>query len=458
MAYGFHHRLVAEDRGEDRPAQLTRHVQVGNRIRRLAHPQVGRRHHLAAGVVVQVVELDRLPFQALRLRRRLHGRIGQSHVAQRLVGHVRVWPHVFDEGNVARHGIDMVHEDFQRCLVAVLPPVVDISLRILEVDLALLGVPPGAAAFAAGLASDHVAVAIGRNAVPCMAEEVGQFLVVPRRAGIGSVLFPIELGQDVIHPLFLGLHRVLVETTRARHLLLAVVLRHAPVLQLADLAAVGIEHLARLFGRIVEGLGPLLRQSVASLFATQFLDQVDQLVLRLEEAEEVIAQRFPGLQHLGAEIILVALLGLLQAGHVAAAAVVDRQRVLHRLQRRGAAFLHGAVVVAARIEAQDLQLGALLLDLGFLDHVGGGLLRRLFDQLLRAFSQQVIGAGLLEAAGLDIERRLVDALEDIGHLGIAEHPPGGFLNAADAVVRARHHILPSRQPAATSSSVASWRI
>jgi hypothetical protein len=52
-------------------------------------------------------------------------------------------------------------------------------------------------------------------------------------------------------------------------LLLRVVLRHAPVVELADIAAGGVEGESRFLGRVVERLRALVGDGIAGLLAAQ---------------------------------------------------------------------------------------------------------------------------------------------------------------------------------------------
>lgn len=82
-----------------------------------------------------------------------------------------------------------------------------------------------------------------------------QLGIAPLHPSVVHIAFPVEQGQDVVDPSLTGLRRVLGKTARPRHLFLAVVLRHPPVVQLPHLPAIGVEDLPRFLSGFMDSLG-----------------------------------------------------------------------------------------------------------------------------------------------------------------------------------------------------------
>jgi hypothetical protein len=254
----------------------------------------------------------------------------------------------------------------------------------------------------------RVRVAVRRDRVPRLAEELAHARLGPLHAGVVDVARAIDHRQHLVDP------RI---APGARDLLLRVVLRHAPVVELPDVAARGVEYLARFLGDVVKGLRPALCERLARVLTAQLAHEGDELVLRLEEAEPVVAERLPRRSELAAEVGAVAGDALLEALDVGAPREVAGEDALDRIERPDAGADQGIEVAHARGEPRELQLHLL--------RAHRRLVHELLRRLLSGLRDHVVdGRTLLRrldahrSARFDVERRAVHTLEDVGDLGV----------------------------------------
>ena len=160
------------------------------------------------------------------------------------------------------------------------------------------------------------------------------------------------------------------------------VLRHTPVVQLADHPTVLVEGLACLLGYGMEGLGTFPGHGVAGVLAAQFAHQREQLFPVLQETHPVVAHGVPCWQELGVQVVLVPHDALLEAFCLDLAGVVPGNCGFDGVQRFQAGGFDVVDVGHSGAEADQLEVCIAFMGCGFRLELGCGALGRLGHQRL----------------------------------------------------------------------------